>query len=503
MESHLHDNSFKLEILEYIGRGSFARVQRARYTRGDSCRIVAAKIWDKNPKDNDKNFSKEVNALKNVSHENIIELIDCFQWTDGIVTSPCMLMELAECTLHDVLETDKKVIDRTYDYTFGHAISWLYQCSNAINYLHSKTPKPILHRDLKPLNLLLMNGGTLLKLGDFGTVTNQKTLMSNDRGTAFWMAPEIMTTNDYNEKCDVYSYTIIAWEVMARETPYFHLGKPSANQIMLGVTGYYIASPLRPKHLSNCPKIFQLLFERGMDGKPSKRPSMSLIFKLMQKMNDLVNKTPVKPIKKKEADIENEDLFDQDSITTYDTTTDTHYRSTVKSESGDITLRTLSTEMLNGTSSGSDTSLNDFKDIARKDLTRRSFKYPFKFPSLADVKGKGHRRSRSDCDRFLPGPNTEKEILKNELIAHVENKIYDPLEPIDDDNQYTNRSIKIYNSHKKMINDDRKIAKEISDLRSQIDQLKATEESIRIFNKLLEDKKKLIEENNKLKEMIK
>ena len=58
-----------------------------------------------------------------------------------------------------------------------------------------------------------------------------------------------------------------------------------------------------------------------MDGKPSKRPSMSLIFKLMQKMNDLVNKTPVKPIKKKEADIENEDLFDQDSITTYDTTT--------------------------------------------------------------------------------------------------------------------------------------------------------------------------------------
>ena len=41
----------------------------------------------------------------------------------------------------------------------------------------------------------------------------------------------------YDQQCDVYSYTIIAWEIMARQTPYFHLGRPTAQQIMFGITG--------------------------------------------------------------------------------------------------------------------------------------------------------------------------------------------------------------------------------------------------------------------------
>ena len=129
--------------------------------------------------------------------------------------------------------------DRKYDYTFGHAVSWLYQCSDAINYLHSRSP-PTIHRDLKPLNLLLTNGGTVLKLCDFGTVSNLKTIMTNERGTYFWMAPEVIQTENYNEKCDVYSYTIIAWEVFCRKEPYFHLGsKNNVNQfqVIMGVIG--------------------------------------------------------------------------------------------------------------------------------------------------------------------------------------------------------------------------------------------------------------------------
>jgi hypothetical protein len=48
----------------------------------------------------------------------------------------------------------------------------------------------------------------------------------------------IPTLDDrYDQKCDVYSYTIIAWEVIARQTPYFHLGRPTAQQIMFGITG--------------------------------------------------------------------------------------------------------------------------------------------------------------------------------------------------------------------------------------------------------------------------
>lgn len=75
----------------------------------------------------------------------------------------------------------------------------------------------------------------MLKLCDFGTVSNLKTNMTVDRGTYFWMAPEVLQTENYNEKCDVYSYAIIAWEVFCRMEPYFHMGPVHPVQIIMGV----------------------------------------------------------------------------------------------------------------------------------------------------------------------------------------------------------------------------------------------------------------------------
>jgi mitogen-activated protein kinase kinase kinase 7 len=46
-------------------------------------------------------------------------------------------------------------------------------------------------RDLKPPNLLLIMGGTVLKICDFGTACDKKTYMTNNKGSAAWMAPEV------------------------------------------------------------------------------------------------------------------------------------------------------------------------------------------------------------------------------------------------------------------------------------------------------------------------
>lgn len=51
------------------------------------------------------------------------------------------------------------------------------------------SPKALIHRDLKPPNLLLVNDGLVLKICDFGTVTDKQTLMTNNKGSATWMAP--------------------------------------------------------------------------------------------------------------------------------------------------------------------------------------------------------------------------------------------------------------------------------------------------------------------------
>lgn len=84
--------------------------------------------------------------MRKTNHPNIIKLIDCCQWKDKFNKyDNCMILELADVgSLATVLN------DTRYDYTFGHATSWLYQCSDAINYLHSRKP-PTIHRDLKPL----------------------------------------------------------------------------------------------------------------------------------------------------------------------------------------------------------------------------------------------------------------------------------------------------------------------------------------------------------------
>ncbi len=76
-------------------------------------------------------------------------------------------------------------------YTAGHAMSWCWQCAKGVAYLHGMQPKPLIHRDLKPPNLLLVDGGTKLKICDFGTACDKQTYMTNSKGSAAWMAPEV------------------------------------------------------------------------------------------------------------------------------------------------------------------------------------------------------------------------------------------------------------------------------------------------------------------------
>ncbi|XP_062121453.1 putative mitogen-activated protein kinase kinase kinase 7-like [Drosophila sulfurigaster albostrigata] len=96
-------------------------------------------------------------------------------------------------------------------------IDWMLQCAKGIEYLHKKN---IAHRDLKTQNLLLFNGYHTLKICDFGTVKELVTKNTQDVGTVCYMAPEVYNFNvneKYNEKCDVFSFGIIFWEVVKED----------------------------------------------------------------------------------------------------------------------------------------------------------------------------------------------------------------------------------------------------------------------------------------------
>ncbi|KAJ9585674.1 hypothetical protein L9F63_002464, partial [Diploptera punctata] len=250
----------EIEKIEVVGKGSFGVVWKGKWR--DT--YVAVKHIDSEAEK--KAFAVEVRQLSRVSHPNIVKLYGaCTQ------NPVCLVMEYAEGgSLYNVLHC--RPLPR---YTAGHAISWALQCAQGVAYLHNMKPKALIHRDLKPPNLLLIMGGTVLKICDFGTACDKKTYMTNNKGSAAWMAPEVFEGSNYTEKCDVFSWGIILWEVLSRRKPFDDIGG-SAFRIMWAVhTGE------RPPLINGCPKPIEQLMTRCWDKVPSNRPSMDEVVSIM------------------------------------------------------------------------------------------------------------------------------------------------------------------------------------------------------------------------------
>lgn len=113
--------------------------------------------------------------MSRVNHPNIIRLYGVSTKEPGVR----LVMEYANGgSLFNYLHCSPK-----QPYTASHAMSWARQTAEGVAYLHAMTPKPLIHRDLKPPNLLLVESGRVLKICDFGTVTDKATYMTNSKGS--------------------------------------------------------------------------------------------------------------------------------------------------------------------------------------------------------------------------------------------------------------------------------------------------------------------------------
>ena len=139
------------------------------------------------------------------------------------------------------------------------------EIAQGINYLHSFKP-PILHRDLKSLNILL-DKNYVCKIADFGWAKLRDNHMTKLRGTFQWMAPEVITNEYYTEKADVYSFGIILWEFWSRDPPYKGVkAKDVAKKVRVNKT-------YRPIIPNDVPKEIAELMECCWDADPDKRPT--------------------------------------------------------------------------------------------------------------------------------------------------------------------------------------------------------------------------------------
>ncbi|KAH8311682.1 hypothetical protein KR044_007535, partial [Drosophila immigrans] len=202
--------------------------------------------------------------LNKCIHQNIIKLYGVSKDPDNSIW---LLFEYADCgSLYNFLHrTDTEV-------SFNEKIDWMLQCARGMEYLHKNK---IVHRDLKTQNLLLFNEYRTLKICDFGTVKELATMNTEFVGTVCYMAPEVcVCTRKYTEKCDVFSFGIILWEVMSRKKPFDHL----TNEHPLAIQKKIVDGD-RP-HIDTNEQLDQMktIIEKCWDQDPINRPTMKELY---------------------------------------------------------------------------------------------------------------------------------------------------------------------------------------------------------------------------------
>ncbi|VDD86931.1 unnamed protein product [Enterobius vermicularis] len=305
-----------LKSTNHIGRGGFGEVRGARYC-GES---VAMKILENNSDLCKKQFINEMEQLYRLRHPNIIRVIGQCS-CDGKLAFVMELM--TDGSVDDIIHQHLRL-----SYKADHVISWAYQCADAVSFIHNKG---LVHRDLKPNNLLLSDGYRILKLCDFGTVAAIKTLMTNNLGSPSWMAPEnglqyhvkfqVFRSHSYTDKCDVYSFGITLWEMFTRRRPFDN--NATAFSILWQASHGHRPPVIRDP----CPPVIMELISDCWNGTPEVRPSMKDVLDILSELRKVFpnGKDPLKsdeeecsedrdPIASQNTRLGNEDALYSDQI---------------------------------------------------------------------------------------------------------------------------------------------------------------------------------------------
>ena len=181
---------------------------------------------------------------------------------------------VARGSFYDVLHRNSPEL------TWTRKLNILIGSACGMTYLHEQIP-PMLHRDLKSLNILVSEAWEG-KVADFGgskrtALVDQSLLTKQHIGTTRWAAPELLNNEDYDEKIDVYSFALIMWEAVTHMVPWHELQWESevANRV---------ASGDRPAIPDHCPKRFRALIRKCWQQDPHKRPSFPRILEYLRSM---------------------------------------------------------------------------------------------------------------------------------------------------------------------------------------------------------------------------
>jgi len=204
-----------------IAEGSFGSVHKVLHNYDNTYYAIKKIFITEELLEDNYNFLKEIQIFSKLYHSNIVRYFTSFISIDENSINDFNSDEENEIKIENttsILFIQMELCDKTlYDYInyetkqFNNSLKYFEELLQGIQYLHSLD---IIHRDIKPSNIYLLNNQ--VKIGDFGLSTIKKdniNKMSDDIGTNFYLAPEILT-GEYDNKIDIYSLGIILIELL-------------------------------------------------------------------------------------------------------------------------------------------------------------------------------------------------------------------------------------------------------------------------------------------------
>lgn len=199
-----------------LGRGSFSIVyiginylDQDYIKKGDKVAIKVIKTRNLTQKAIDilEDEISIMNLIKRNPHPNIVHCYDVIRSQSEVF----IIMEY--CDSGDLMSIIKRPIKEKY------AQFYFCQLANGLEFLDTHN---IIHRDIKPKNILLTNNRRVLKIADFGLAKRISDMSLHETicGSPLYMAPEIMNNNPYNNQTDLWSIGMILYEMLYGTHPF-------------------------------------------------------------------------------------------------------------------------------------------------------------------------------------------------------------------------------------------------------------------------------------------
>lgn len=226
-------------ILQKLGEGAFSEVYLARHK---FLGLQAIKVFKTNSPSPSSDQFREAFVLSRIAHPNIIRIFEANRISDSGPDRSYVTMEYAAGgTLYSYLQARGPL-------PIELVVRFARQISAGLAAAHSQKP-PIIHRDVKPQNIVIVEVGEepILKVADFGLAKNidPKLRMVSAAGTLLYMPPEGFH-NYETPASDVYSAGIILYEMLTGSFPFEPVDCTDEQQFRLGLAKTRAKPPSPP-----------------------------------------------------------------------------------------------------------------------------------------------------------------------------------------------------------------------------------------------------------------